>query len=114
MIEDYCISPQVEYYGCMVDLLSKGGFLDYALEMVRGMEFEPNGFIWGALLNGCKVHKNLEIACIAVWNLMVLEPSNSGHYNLLLNMYAEVNRWSDVAKIRDFLVRYVWAKSKKL
>ncbi|WJX76148.1 hypothetical protein P8452_59596 [Trifolium repens] len=23
MIEDYCISPQIENYGCMVDLLSK-------------------------------------------------------------------------------------------
>ncbi|KAK2414097.1 putative pentatricopeptide repeat-containing protein [Trifolium repens] len=100
MIEDYCISPRVEHYGCMVDLLSKGGFLDDALEMIRGMEFEPNGFIWGALLNGCKVNKNLEIARIAVRNLMVLEPSNSGHYSLLVNMYAEVNRWSDVAKIR--------------
>ncbi|KAK2415925.1 pentatricopeptide repeat-containing protein, chloroplastic [Trifolium repens] len=100
MIEDYCISPRVEHYGCMFDLLSKGGFLDDALEMIRGMEFKPNGFIWGALLNGCKVHKNLEIARIAVQNLMVLEPSNSGHYSLLVNMYAEVNRWSDVAKIR--------------
>ncbi|CAJ2670140.1 unnamed protein product [Trifolium pratense] len=100
MIEDYCISPQVEHFGCMVDLLSKGGFLEDALEMIRGMKFEPNGFIWGALLNGCKVHKNLEIAGIAVRNLMVLEPSNSGHYSLLVNMYAEVNRWSDVAKIR--------------
>jgi hypothetical protein len=33
------------HYGCMVDLLSKGDFLDNALEMIRGMEFEPNGFI---------------------------------------------------------------------
>ncbi|GAU45645.1 hypothetical protein TSUD_175590 [Trifolium subterraneum] len=40
------------------------------------MEFEPNGFIWGALLNGCKVHKK-------TWN-----------------MYAEVNRWSDITMIR--------------
>ncbi|RHN45812.1 putative tetratricopeptide-like helical domain-containing protein [Medicago truncatula] len=100
MIEDYCISPQVEHYGCMVDLLSKGGLLEDALEMIRGMRFEPNSFIWGALLNGCKVHRNLEIARVTVRNLMILEPSNSGHYSLLVNMYAEVNRWSDVAKIR--------------
>lgn len=100
MIEDYCISPQVEHYGCMVDLLSKGGLLEDALEMIRGMGCEPNGFIWGALLNGCKVYRDLEIARVAVRNLMVLEPNNSGHYSLLVNMYAEVNRWSEVAKIR--------------
>jgi len=52
MIEDCCISPQVEHYGCIVDLLTKGGFLEKALEMIRIMGLEPNGFIWGALLNG--------------------------------------------------------------
>ncbi|XP_061363505.1 pentatricopeptide repeat-containing protein At1g06143 [Gastrolobium bilobum] len=100
MIKDYCITPQVEHYGCMVDLLSKGGLLEDALEMITSMKFEPNSFIWGALLNGCKLHRNLEIAHIAVQNLMVLEPGNSGYYNLLVNMYAEINRWSEVAKIR--------------
>ena len=29
-----------------------------------------------------------------------MEPNNSGHHNLLVNMYAEVNRWGEVAKIR--------------
>lgn len=100
MVRDYGISPGVEHYGCMVDLLSKGGLLEDALEMIRSMGFEPNSFIWGALLNGCKLHRNLEIAHVAVRNLMVLEPGNSGHYSLLVNMYAEANRWSEVAKIR--------------
>ena len=44
----------------------------------------------GAILNGCKVHRNLDIACVTVQNLMVLEPSNSGHYShvnmLLINV----------------------------
>ncbi|QHN97829.1 hypothetical protein HN51_045555 [Arachis hypogaea] len=100
MMQDYCITPQIEHYGCMVDLLSKAGLLGEALEIIRTMTFEPNSFIWGALLNGCKLHKNLEIAHIAVQNLMILEPGNSGHYSLLVNMYAEVNRWNDVVKIR--------------
>ncbi|XP_057437085.1 pentatricopeptide repeat-containing protein At1g06143-like [Lotus japonicus] len=100
MIEDYCISPGIEHYGCMVDLLSKGGLIEDALEMIRGMTFEPNSFIWGALLSGCKLHRNLEIANVAVQNLMILEPSNSGYYSLLVNMYAEVNRWKEVSKIR--------------
>ena len=100
MIRNYCITPQIEHYGCMVDLLSKAGLLEDALEMIRSLTFEPNSFIWGALLNGCKLHKNLEIAHIAVQNLMILEPGNSGYYSLLVNMYAEVNRWSEVMKIR--------------
>ncbi|XP_054784085.1 pentatricopeptide repeat-containing protein At1g06143 [Prosopis cineraria] len=100
MIQDYCITPHVEHYGCMVDLLSKAGLLEEALDIIRSLAFEPNSVIWGALLNGCKLHRNLEIAYIAVQNLTILEPDNSGYYSLLVNMYAEVTRWSEVAKIR--------------
>jgi hypothetical protein len=33
-----------------VDLLSKGGFLENTLEFIRGMKFEPNGFILGDIV----------------------------------------------------------------
>ncbi|XP_028806340.1 pentatricopeptide repeat-containing protein At1g06143 [Neltuma alba] len=101
MIQDYRITPQAEHYGCMVDLMSKAGLLEDALELIRSMRFEPNSVIWGALLNGCKLHKNLGVAHIAVQNLTKLEPDNSGYYSLLINMYAEATRWSEVAKIRS-------------
>lgn len=115
MTNDYSIPLEVGHYGCMVDLLSKAGLLEDALELVRSMKnecynqttvltcnrkVEPNSIIWGALLGGCKLHRNLEIAQLAVNELLVLEPHNSGYYNLLVNMYAEVNRWSEVAKVR--------------
>ena len=97
---DYSIPLEVGHYGCMVDLLSKAGLLEDALDLVRSMKVQPNSVIWGALLGGCKLHRNLEMAQLAVNELLVLEPQNSGYYNLLVNMYAEVNRWGEVAKIR--------------
>lgn len=100
MINKYSIAPEAEHYGCLVDLLSKAGLLEDALELIKGMKFKPNSVIWGALLGGCKIYKNLEIAQIAVNELIELEPNKSGYYNLLVNMYAEVHRWGDVAKIR--------------
>ncbi|TYH57231.1 hypothetical protein ES332_D08G075300v1 [Gossypium tomentosum] len=103
MTRDYSILPGVEHFGCMVDLLSKAGLLEDALFLIRSMKLEPNSVIWGALLGGCKLHKNLEIAQVAVDELMVLEPYNSGYYTLLVNMYAEVNRWGQVAKIRQMM-----------
>ncbi|KAF4378296.1 hypothetical protein F8388_010735 [Cannabis sativa] len=60
---------------------------------------EPNNVVWGALLGGCKLHRNMTIGQIAVNELMVLEPNNSGYYHLLVNMYAEENRWKEVSKI---------------
>lgn len=100
MIDDYSIVSNVEHYGCMVHLFSKAGLTYEALQLIGSMEFEPNAVIWGALLDGCRIHKNLEIAEIAFNKLMVLEPTNSGYYFLLVSMYAEENRWRDVAEVR--------------
>ncbi|XP_050204704.1 pentatricopeptide repeat-containing protein At1g06143 [Mercurialis annua] len=100
MMHDYSIPPAIEHYGCMVDLLSKAGLLEEALELIRNMNFQPNSVIWGALLGGCKLHRNLKIAQISVDELMVLEPGNAGHYTLLVNMYAEVNKWDKVTTMR--------------
>ncbi|XP_060967604.1 pentatricopeptide repeat-containing protein At1g06143 [Cannabis sativa] len=99
MAKDYSITPAVEHYGCMVDLLSKAGLLEEALDIIRSMKVEPNNVVWGALLGGCKLHRNMTIGQIAVNELMVLEPNNSGYYHLLVNMYAEENRWKEVSKI---------------
>ncbi|KAF5768182.1 putative tetratricopeptide-like helical domain superfamily [Helianthus annuus] len=101
MIHDFHILPEIEHYGCMVDLLCKAGLLEDALQVIEEMRMEPNAVIWGAILGGCKLQKNLEIAKIAVDKLMILEPDNSGYYTLLVNMFAEANRWSEVARIRS-------------
>ncbi|PON62053.1 Tetratricopeptide-like helical domain containing protein [Trema orientale] len=106
MTKDYFISPEVEHYGCMVDLLSKAGLLEEALALIRSMNLKPNSVIWGALLGGCKLHRNLTIGQVAVDELMVLEPNNTGYYHLLVDMFAEVNRWEEVSKI--------WATMKGL
>ncbi|KAI5655851.1 hypothetical protein M9H77_33038 [Catharanthus roseus] len=100
MTGDFSIPPEIEHYGCIVDLLCKAGLLEEALDIIRNMRMEPNSFIWGALLSGCKIHKNLEIAQKAVEKLMVLEPNSTGYYALLINMCAEEHRWGDVARIR--------------
>ncbi|CAI0388804.1 unnamed protein product [Linum tenue] len=100
MTRDYSCPLQLEHYGCMVDLLSKAGLLEEALRLIRTMKLEPNAVIWGALLGGCKLHRNFEIAQIAVEELKVLEPGNSGHYALLVSLHTQVNRWSDAANIR--------------
>lgn len=34
---------------------------------------------------------------------MILEPMNSGHYNLLVSMYAEEKDWMEVAHIRAMM-----------
>ncbi|CAN6338709.1 unnamed protein product [Urochloa humidicola] len=100
METDYGIRPQIEHYGCMVDLLGRGGVVEEAVDMIKSMPWEPNEVIWGSLLSACRLHKNVEYAELAVNELSKLQPSNAGNYAVLSNIYAEAGQWSDMAKAR--------------
>ncbi|KAK6911664.1 DYW domain [Dillenia turbinata] len=50
MKEMYDVEPEVEHYGCVVDLLGRAGLLAEAEELVNLMPMEPNAAVWGALL----------------------------------------------------------------
>ncbi|KAF9614679.1 hypothetical protein IFM89_019807 [Coptis chinensis] len=100
MTKDYEIIPQIEHYGCMVDLLSRSGLLQEAHEFIKNMPIKANGVVWGALLGGCKVHKNVELAEEAIKHLLVLDPLNDGYYVVLSNVYADAERWEDAARVR--------------
>ncbi|KAF0887683.1 hypothetical protein E2562_002377 [Oryza meyeriana var. granulata] len=100
MVRDYGIMPQIEHYGCMIDLLGRGGLIEEAVDLIKTMPWEPNEVIWGSLLSACRLHKNVEYAEIAVNELSKLQPSNAGNYAVLSNIYAEAGKWSDMAKAR--------------
>ena len=48
----FSLTPTIEHYGCMVDLLGRAGLLDEAHQMIRNMPMEANAIVWGALLGG--------------------------------------------------------------
>ncbi|GAB4849716.1 hypothetical protein Ancab_004512 [Ancistrocladus abbreviatus] len=97
------IVPKIEHYGCVVDLYSRAGLLQEAYDFIKEMPIEPNGVVWGALLGGCRVHKNVELAEEAIRHLLELDPLNDGYYVVLSNTYAEAQRWEDVARVRKLM-----------
>ncbi|XP_058070660.1 pentatricopeptide repeat-containing protein At1g08070, chloroplastic-like [Magnolia sinica] len=103
MNDQYGVSPKIEHYGCMVDLLGRAGCLQEARELIRSMPFAPDAVVWRALLGGCKIHKNVELAEEAIINLLELEPHVDGHYVLLSNIYAQGKRWDKVANARKMM-----------
>ncbi|XP_044462379.1 pentatricopeptide repeat-containing protein At1g31920 [Mangifera indica] len=97
---EHGITPTVQHYGCLVDLLGRAGMLQKALELIKSMAVEPNDVVWRSLLSACKVHQNLEIGEIAANSLFQLNSENPGDYIILSNMYAQAQRWDDAAKTR--------------
>ncbi|GLU19623.1 hypothetical protein SLE2022_358620 [Rubroshorea leprosula] len=99
----YGIQPKVEQYGCMIDLLSRAGYLQEAQELVRQMPFEANAAIWGSLLAASNTHHDSELGEIALKHLMKLEHWHSGNYSILSNIYAATGRWKESGMIRKMM-----------
>ncbi|KAG6515404.1 pentatricopeptide repeat-containing protein At3g29230-like [Zingiber officinale] len=100
METDYGIVPQIEHYGCMIDVLGRVGFLHEAFHLAKTMPSEPNAIIWCSLLNACRLHNNVGLAEEAVNQLVKFEPSDAGNYAILSNIYAAAKQWEGVAKAR--------------
>ncbi|XAR49256.1 hypothetical protein NMG60_11032385 [Bertholletia excelsa] len=103
MKQVYGITPTVECYGCVVNLLGRVGLLNEAEELIKSMPMEPNSAVWGALLGACRKHGDVELGERVGKILLKLEPENSGRYALLSNIYAKAGRWEDVANLRKLM-----------
>ncbi|KAJ0965304.1 hypothetical protein J5N97_026442 [Dioscorea zingiberensis] len=103
MKEDYGIVPEIEHYGCMVDLLSRAGLLEEAHEFIKKMPIEPNGVVWGALLGGARVHKDIKMGEEAIKHLVNLDPLNDGYYVVLSNIYADAGHFDAAAQVRRLM-----------
>ncbi|XP_062177677.1 pentatricopeptide repeat-containing protein At1g08070, chloroplastic-like [Alnus glutinosa] len=100
MTSSFSVSPELEHYACYIDLLARVGLVKEALEVVFSMPFEPNKFVWGALLGGCLLHSRVELARYVSRKLVEVDPDNSGGYVMLANAFAVDRRWGDVSALR--------------
>lgn len=99
----YGITPQLQHYGCMVDLLGRAGLFDDARRMVEEMPMKPNSVVWGCLMGACEKHGNVDMAEWVAEHLQALEPWNEGVYVVLSNIYANKGLWKEVERIRSFM-----------
>ena len=97
------IMPNVQHYGCIVDLLGRTGHLDEALEFIKLMPIQPDISIWSALLRASRSHHSVALAEHAFQRLIELDPLNDSAYVLLSNTYAKAGRLDDLRHTRKKL-----------
>ncbi|XP_019082003.1 pentatricopeptide repeat-containing protein At1g08070, chloroplastic [Vitis vinifera] len=100
MTQIYNLTPGIEHYGCMVDLLGRANLLVEAEKFIRTLPIQPDVVIWRSLLFACRNHGNIELAEFAAKQIEELEPRRCGARVLLSNVYASASRWGDVKRVR--------------
>uniref|UniRef100_A0ACD5VPU9 Uncharacterized protein n=1 Tax=Avena sativa TaxID=4498 RepID=A0ACD5VPU9_AVESA len=97
------IKPELDHYSCMVDLLGRAGLLDEACDLIHAMSMTPNAVIWGSLLAACRMHGNILIGIHAAEHRLKLEPGCAATHVQLANLYASIDCWTDVARVRKMM-----------
>ncbi|KAL0560180.1 hypothetical protein IC582_000577 [Cucumis melo] len=113
MSEIYGLTPRMEHFSCMVDLLGRVGELNKMEDFLNKMPVKPNVVIWRTVLGACcKANgQNTALGRRAAKMLLEMEPTNAVNYILLSNMYASGGKWDAVAKTR-VAMRKAFAKKE--
>ncbi|KMZ65505.1 Pentatricopeptide repeat-containing protein [Zostera marina] len=103
MMDKHDVEKNEVHYACMVDLMGRAGKLQDAVEFISNMPSNvlmSGKDVWGALLGGCRIHGNLELAEEVAEKLFCVDPGNAGRYAVLARMYEDAGRWEDEARVR--------------
>ncbi|KAK9110073.1 hypothetical protein Sjap_018133 [Stephania japonica] len=100
MTRTYKVSPRIEHYGCIVDLLSRAGKLEDAFGVIKSMKMKPNEVVIGAFLAACRTSGDVELAEVLTKYLGEFVADSDSSRVLLSNIYAAAGRWDDVGRIR--------------
>eukprot|EP01018_Ginkgo_biloba_P026797 Gb_37510 [translate_table: standard] len=104
MSQIYQITPAMEHYVCMVDLLGRAGLFDEAEDFINKMPIKPDATVWRCLLGACRVHRNIELGERVAEHLFELDPKSAAPYVLLSNIYAAAGRWGDTESVRRLMI----------
>ncbi|KAJ9549395.1 hypothetical protein OSB04_021938 [Centaurea solstitialis] len=95
---DYEMDPSPDNYGCLVDLLSRNGYLEEAKSVIESMPFLAWPGIWRSFLNGCRIHGDVELGKAGAGKLFKMFPETNAGYVLLSKIYCEDGNWEDGLK----------------
>lgn len=96
----YGIEPEADHYACIVDLLSRAGLLDEAIDLIHSMPFKPHSGVWGAVLGASQMHLRLDLAKLAARHITELDPKNATPYVVLSNLYSAIGKKIDGGMVR--------------
>ncbi|XP_068650813.1 pentatricopeptide repeat-containing protein At5g52850, chloroplastic [Aristolochia californica] len=103
MKQAYGITPQIDHYVCLVDLLGRAGRLREAAGVIETMPFHPDALIYKTLLSSCKVHRNLVLGEEIARRALECNPWDPAVYVMLANIYDDADKLEFGQQIRQMM-----------
>jgi pentatricopeptide repeat protein len=72
---DFGITPAMDHYASIVNMLGQSGYLDEAREFVERMPMEPSIDVWESLMNMCRLNGSRELGDRCTQIIERLDPS---------------------------------------
>ncbi|KAK3219367.1 hypothetical protein Dsin_013337 [Dipteronia sinensis] len=99
----YGVTPTIEHYTCVVDLLGRSGHLKEAEEFINEMPIQADEVVWGALLGACWFWMNMEEGERVAKKIFGFDPKPVSAYVTLSNIYAILGKWGMKTHMRKRL-----------
>ncbi|KDP22168.1 hypothetical protein JCGZ_25999 [Jatropha curcas] len=103
MDEIFGVTPSLEHYACVVDLLGRSGRLLEAEEFIKAMPIEADAVVWAALLSACWFWMDMEVGERVAKHMFHLHPKPMSAYIILSNIYAVLGKWGKKINVRNSL-----------
>ena len=105
MVHEYGFSPQVEHYGCLIDLLGRAGMLHEAHKLIDSFTIKGDATAWRTLLSACRIYRDVKLGkCVkdVLKSIYAEHPTDS----LLIScMYAVVGRIVNFTRMQEMKQR---------
>ena len=96
--KDHGLSPRLEHYTCVINLLGWVGLLSEGKQFIVGLSDHPGIDVWQALLGACSIHGDSKMGKYATDKLFLAEPESPAPYILLSSIYSSEGRWKERAR----------------
>ncbi|XP_058182048.1 pentatricopeptide repeat-containing protein At2g15690, mitochondrial-like [Rhododendron vialii] len=77
MKTEYGMSPRIEHYLGLLDVLGHPGHVHEAFEFIENLPFEPTAVIWEALRNYARIHGDIDLEDHSEELMVLLDPAKA-------------------------------------
>ncbi|KAJ4969358.1 hypothetical protein NE237_016059 [Protea cynaroides] len=97
----YGIEPTSAHYASMIGVFCYWSYFNKAEELISNMPFEPDGSVWRALLDSCRLRSNTTLGKWAAKHLLAMDLHDPSMCILVANLYSASGRWHCSERIRE-------------